>query len=124
MGTTTIESVPITLADGEHALRFDNRALKAVERDLGCSFSKVGDLLSEGDITVSQVEILIVAGLTHEGATFSDEARDALFDGVSLPHQMECVTAGLMAAFGLTESAPDPNARGSKGRNTGRRASK
>ena len=124
MGVTTIESVPITLADGDHMLRFDNRALKAVERDLGCPFSKVGDLFSEGDISVSQIEILIVAGLTHEGVEIDDEQRDALFDGVPLPHQMECVTTGLKAAFGSNGETPGPNESGSKGQHTGSTASK
>lgn len=89
---TPTDGVTIQLTDGEHTLRFDNAALRHIERELGS-----WDTLRTQKLNA--LFILIWAGLRHEGAGLSIDDVANLIDLNQAPKLEEQVGEAFVAAY-------------------------
>jgi hypothetical protein len=97
-----VPKIEIELADARHSLRYDFRALQALEEKFGVPFTEISDKIRAG-FKLSDVKTMLWAGLLHETPDLGLDAVDKMIEGESPMYVVSKITEAMTAATVRTD---------------------
>ena len=97
-----IAQYDIKVGDKIYSLKYNNKALRMLEKTFEMSISKLGEKM-QGDIGINDLTEMFRIGLLHQIPNLTLEQTDEIIDEIGLQKVSEAIAKAFELAFGPQE---------------------
>ncbi|HGU6173208.1 TPA: hypothetical protein ACNABL_004781 [Escherichia coli] len=97
-----IAQYDIRVGDKVYSLKYNNKALRTLEKTFGMPISKLGEKM-QGDIGINELTEMFRIGLLHQIPNLTIEQTDEIIDEIGLQKASEAIAKAFELAFGTQE---------------------
>jgi len=97
-----IAQYDVKVGDKVYSLKYNNKALRMLEKTFEMSISKLGEKM-QGDIGINDLTEMFRIGLLHQIPNLTLEQTDEIIDEIGLQKVSEAIAKAFELAFGPQE---------------------
>jgi len=97
-----IAQYDVKVGDKVYSLKYNNKALRMLEKTFEMSISKLGEKM-QGDVGINELTEIFRIGLLHQMPDVTIEQTDEIIDEIGLPKASEAIAKAFELAFGGQE---------------------
>ncbi|WP_434565159.1 hypothetical protein PQ689_03340 [Thermoanaerobacterium thermosaccharolyticum] len=101
-----ITQYDIKIGDKVYSLKYNNKALRMLEKVFEMPISKIGEKM-QGDIGINDLTEVFRIGLLHQVPNLDIEQTDEIIDEMGLQKASEAIAKAFELAFGAQEVKPN-----------------